>query len=136
MCCSLHPAIALPSLTDDKGSHAFAGAATGTVCKAACARLNPQALGTDAVPAAYLANRPRGSARKRILRQRNWRVAGTGLALIGLAAAFFCGMAMLGASPRVNDPVALMRTVLTVSGAAAAIGLAMFVFGTIGRKTP
>jgi membrane protein YqaA with SNARE-associated domain len=68
------------------------------------------------------------------MRRKNWRVAGTGLVLIGVAAAFFFGMAMLSSAPRVHDPAAMMQTVGTVSGAAAGIGLAMFIFGIIGRK--
>jgi hypothetical protein len=69
------------------------------------------------------------------LRQKNWRVAGTGLVLILVAAGFFFGMGMVAGGPRVNDPAALMQTVGTVSGAAAGIGLAMFIYGMIGRKT-
>jgi len=86
------------------------------------------------MPRAYPCGRAGGLAEEGSLRQKNWRVAGTGLGLIVLAAMFSFGMATMASGPRVNDPVALMPTVGVVSGAAAGIGLVMFVFGMIGRK--
>ena len=67
------------------------------------------------------------------MRTRNWRVSIAGLALIGLAVAFFFGMQTM--APRSTDPVELMRTVGQVSGVAAGIGLVMVLIGLIGRRS-
>ena len=62
----------------------------------------------------------------------NLRIAVTGAAMILLASGFFFYMGSMAA--RSNDPAAMMQTVGTVSGAVAAIGLAMVVFGMLRRK--
>ncbi len=66
------------------------------------------------------------------MRQKNWRVIITGVVLACLALGFY--YFMLTIAPKSTDPVELMRTVGTVSGVAAGIGLVMIVFGLIGRK--
>ena len=67
-----------------------------------------------------------------LMRKPNWRLAVVGIAMIGLAAAFFVGMAAM--AERSNDPAELMRTVGTVSGAVGGIGVVMVLFGLIGRR--
>ncbi len=66
------------------------------------------------------------------MRQRQWRLVIVGVVMIAMAVAFFAGM--LSLAPQSNDPVAVMRTVGQVSGVVAAIGLAIMLFGLIGRK--
>ena len=66
------------------------------------------------------------------MRQKNWRVVIVGGVLVALAGLFF--MFMLGMAPKSNDPVALMQTVGTVSGVVGGLGIAMAIFGIIGRK--
>jgi hypothetical protein len=66
------------------------------------------------------------------MRRRNWRVVIVGFILGASALEFF--LYMLGMAPKSNDPVALMQTVGTVSGAVGGIGLVMIVFGWIGTK--
>lgn len=68
------------------------------------------------------------------MRRMNKRVVYTGAALIIAALAFFAGM--LGVAPRSTDPKALMEIVGTVSGAVGGLGVAMIIFGAIGRKSP
>jgi len=67
------------------------------------------------------------------MRQKNWRVIATGIALVILAGAFFV-FAMLFMAPQSNAPSELMSTVGTVSGAAGGIGLVMAIFGFVGKK--
>jgi hypothetical protein len=66
------------------------------------------------------------------MRKPNWRLVITGAVMIVLAVAFFAGMGL--AAGRSNDPVAMMQTVGTVSGAVGGLGAAMAVFGIIGRR--
>lgn len=68
------------------------------------------------------------------MRRMNKRVVYTGAALIIATLAFFTGM--LGVAPRSTDPKALMEIVGTVSGAVGGLGVAMIIFGAIGRKSP
>ncbi len=68
------------------------------------------------------------------MRRKNMRVAYTGAVLVVGALAFFVGM--LSVAPRSNDPAALMGIVGTVSGVVGGLGIAMIVFGLIGRKVP
>ena len=67
------------------------------------------------------------------MRSKNWRLVSVGGILMVLAIGFFLGMT--GMAAKSNDPVALMRTVGQVSGFVGALGLAMVIFGLIGRKT-
>jgi hypothetical protein len=66
------------------------------------------------------------------MRKTNWRLVIVGFALIVLALVFFAGMGLTAG--RSNDPVAMMQTVGQVSGGVGALGLAMAVFGVIGRR--
>lgn len=68
------------------------------------------------------------------MRQKNMRVVYTGVAMVVAALAFFVGM--LSVAPRSTDPAALMQTVGTVSGAVGGLGIAMIIFGLIGRRSP
>ena len=68
------------------------------------------------------------------MRRTNWRLVIVGLAMIILAAGFFIGMATM--AKQSNDPVALMQTVGSVSGAVAALGAVMAIVGLIGRRPP
>jgi hypothetical protein len=62
----------------------------------------------------------------------NIRVIAAGAILIVLAAGFFFYMSTF--MSRSNDPVELMRTVGTVSGGGAGLGLAMIVVGMFLRR--
>lgn len=66
------------------------------------------------------------------MRQKNWRVIIVGFVLAILALGFY--FFMQSTTPKSNDPVALMQTVGTVSGVGIGIGLAMIIFGLIGKK--
>ena len=66
------------------------------------------------------------------MRKRNWRVVTVGCVLIILAVLFF--FFMLSTAPKSNDPVALMRTVGTVSGVICGLAIAMILIGLIGKK--
>lgn len=66
------------------------------------------------------------------MRRKNWRIVIAGLVLIVFALVFF--FFMLSVASKSNDPVALMRTVGTVSGAIGGISLVMIVIGLIGKK--
>jgi hypothetical protein len=66
------------------------------------------------------------------MRRPNWRVVIVGLVLIVAAAAFFLGMETM--APKSNDPVEMMKTVGEAAGAACGVGLAMIIFGMIGRR--
>ncbi|HEY3815309.1 MAG TPA: hypothetical protein VGL66_18980 [Caulobacteraceae bacterium] len=66
------------------------------------------------------------------MRQKNMRFVWTGLGLAVLGVLFFLGM--MGMMPKSNDPAAMMRTVGQVSGVGIGIGLALVVFGLIGKK--
>jgi len=66
------------------------------------------------------------------MRKRNWRVVIVGIVLIVLAVLFF--FFMLSMAPKSNDPVALMRTVGTVSGVVGGLAIVMIIVGLIGKK--
>ena len=66
------------------------------------------------------------------MRQKNWRVVIVGIVLIVLAILFY--LFMLSTAPKSNDPVALMRTVGSVSGVVCGLAVAMIVLGLIGKK--
>ena len=66
------------------------------------------------------------------MRQKNMRVVYTGMALLVLAIAFFVGMTVM--APRSTDPVKLMETVGTVSGAVGGLAIVLIAMGLIGRK--
>jgi hypothetical protein len=66
------------------------------------------------------------------MRRKNWRIVIVGFVLIVLALGFY--FFMLSIAPTSNDPVALMQTVGTVSGAAVGLSLVMIIIGLIGKK--
>ena len=66
------------------------------------------------------------------MRHKNWRVVIVGFVLIFLAVAFY--LFMLSMASKSTDPVALMRTVGTVSGVVCGLSLAMIIIGLIGKK--
>ena len=66
------------------------------------------------------------------MRRKNWRVVIVGFILTVLALGFYFFMASIASSS--TDPVALLQTVGTVSGAVIGISLVMIVFGLIGKK--
>jgi hypothetical protein len=66
------------------------------------------------------------------MRQKNWRVVIVGGIVVVLAIGFF--LFMMGLAPQSNDPQALMTIVGQVSGVVGAIGIAMAIYGLVGRK--
>ena len=66
------------------------------------------------------------------MRRRNWRVVIVGFILAVIAVAFY--FYMLSIAPKSNDPVALMKTVGTVTGVVCGLSLAMIIVGLIGKK--
>jgi hypothetical protein len=66
------------------------------------------------------------------MRRKNWRIVIVGFVLIVLALAFY--LFFLSIASKSNDPVALMQTVGTVSGAVGGLSLVMIVIGLIGKK--
>ena len=66
------------------------------------------------------------------MRRRNWRVVITGFILIILALGFY--FFMLSAASASTDPIVMMQTVGTVSGAAIGLSLVMIILGLIGKK--
>jgi hypothetical protein len=66
------------------------------------------------------------------MRKTNWRLVVVGLAMIALACGFFVVTGSMATQS--NDPVVLMQTVGTVSGAVGALGAVMTIFGFAGRR--
>ena len=66
------------------------------------------------------------------MRRKNWRIIIVGFVLIVLALGFY--FFLLSIASTSNDPVALMQTVGTVSGAVVGISLVMIIIGLIGKK--
>jgi hypothetical protein len=66
------------------------------------------------------------------MRQKNWRVVIVGLVLTVLALGFYFFMLSIASSS--TDPVALMQTIGTVTGAVVGISLVMVIVGLIGKK--
>lgn len=66
------------------------------------------------------------------MRQRNWRLVGTGLLLLVLAIGFFFFMLPLGGSS--NDPVMFTKLIGQVSGVVGGLSVALVIFGLIGKK--
>lgn len=66
------------------------------------------------------------------MRRKNWRLVIVGLVMMVLAGGFM--LFMMSIAGKSNDPVALMRTVGQVSGVVGGLGLAMALFGFIGRR--
>ena len=66
------------------------------------------------------------------MRRKNWRLVIVGLVMIVLAGGFM--LFMMSIAGRSTDPAALMRTVGQVSGVVGGLGLAMALFGYIGRR--
>jgi protein-S-isoprenylcysteine O-methyltransferase Ste14 len=64
---------------------------------------------------------------------KNQRLVLVGGVLIVLAIAFF--LFFLSIASKSNNPAELMRVVGTVSGVVGGIGVAMIVFGKVGKKT-
>jgi flagellar motor component MotA len=65
------------------------------------------------------------------MRKTNWRLVIVGLAMILLGLGFYIGMGTM--ERKSNDPVALMQTVGTASGAVGGLGAVMAIFGLIGQ---
>ena len=66
------------------------------------------------------------------MRQKNWRVVIVGGVMVVLAIGFF--LFWMTMAPKSTDPVALMETVGQVSGVVIGLGIAMAIYGFIGRK--
>lgn len=66
------------------------------------------------------------------MRRRNWRVVIVGFILAVVAVAFY--FYMLSIASRSTDPVALMKTVGTVTGVVCGLSLVMILLGLIGKK--
>ena len=66
------------------------------------------------------------------MRRKNWRIVIVGLVLLAMALVFFFFMRSIASKS--NDPVALMQTVGTVTGAVGGISLVMIIIGLIGKK--
>jgi hypothetical protein len=66
------------------------------------------------------------------MRRTNWRMVIVGFVLGVMAVGFY--FFMLSTASNSTDPVALMRTVGTVSGAVGGISLVMIIIGVIGKK--
>jgi len=66
------------------------------------------------------------------MRRKNWRIVIVGFVLIVIALGFY--FFMLTIASKSNDPVALMQTVGTVSGAIGGLSLVMIIIGLIGKK--
>lgn len=60
------------------------------------------------------------------------RVMVVGIVLVGLALAFFFGMATT--APRSNDAATLMQTVSMVSGGVGGLGVVMVIVGALRKK--
>ena len=66
------------------------------------------------------------------MRQTNWRLVITGIAMVIGAVVFFAYMQTL--APRSNDAAAMMETVGQVSGVVGMLGIVIFVYGLFARK--
>jgi hypothetical protein len=66
------------------------------------------------------------------MRRRNWRPIIAGILLIVIALGFY--LFMLSISSQSTDPVTMLQTVGTVSGALIGISLIMIIVGLIGKK--
>ena len=66
------------------------------------------------------------------MRRTNWRFIIAGFVLIVLALGFY--FFMLSAASASTDPVAMMQTVGSVSGAAIGISLVLILLGLIGKR--
>jgi hypothetical protein len=62
----------------------------------------------------------------------NVRVIEVGIVLVGLALAFFLGMATI--APKSNDPAAMMQTVGAVSGVVGALGIVRRSSGSFEKR--
>ena len=65
-------------------------------------------------------------------RQKNWRLIITGAVLGVLAVIFY--FVMLGFAPQSTDPKMLMETVGQTSGVVIGVGVALAIFGFLGKK--
>lgn len=65
------------------------------------------------------------------MRRKNWRLVIVGFILIAIAIGFYFMLTIASTS---TDPVALMQTVGTVTGAVAGISIIMIIIGLIGKK--
>ncbi len=69
---------------------------------------------------------------KTIMRQRNWRMIIGGFILLVLALGFALFMSSIASTS--TDPVEFMRLVGGASGTVGGIGVALIIFGLIGKK--
>ncbi len=67
------------------------------------------------------------------MRRTNWRAIVTGFFLIAISIGFY--VFMLSVAPSSNDPVAMMKTVGTVSGVLIGVSVFLVVIGLAGKKT-
>ncbi|MGZ3411050.1 MAG: hypothetical protein ACXWJW_04315 [Xanthobacteraceae bacterium] len=68
------------------------------------------------------------------MRQKNWRLIITGVAMVAAAVVFFAYMQTL--APKSNDAAAMLETVGQVSGVVGLLGIVMFVYGLVAKKQP
>jgi len=66
------------------------------------------------------------------MRRKNWRAVIVGFVLPVLALGFY--FFMLSSASNSTDPVGLMQTVGTVTGAVVGISLVLILIGLIGKK--
>ena len=66
------------------------------------------------------------------MRRKNWRLVIVGFILIAIAIGFYFFMLTIASTS--TDPVALMQTVGTVTGAVSGISIIMIIIGLIGKK--
>ena len=66
------------------------------------------------------------------MRRKNWRMVIGGFIFLVFALGFFFFMTTI--APSSTDPVMLMQTVGTVSGAVGGISLVMIIIGLIGKR--
>jgi len=66
------------------------------------------------------------------MRRKNWRAVIVGFVLTVIALGFY--FFMLSIATKSTDPVALMQTVGTVTGAVVGISFVMIIIGLIGKK--
>lgn len=67
------------------------------------------------------------------MRRTNWRVTITGVVMVVAAVALFSYTQTMAVKS--NDAASMMETVGQVSGVVGVLGIVMFIFGLIGKKS-